>query len=91
MAKQFLMSDVDRSHPGFPRIFVASDYGSELVLCELPWQKHGLQQTTSGYGAKLTSSFKINFEGKLYRLYHTCYGNTSSCWFTRKGEKIYVN
>lgn len=87
MAKHFLMSDVCREGR-FPTIYADR---SELVMCQLPWQKRGLQQTASGYGAKLTSSFKIDFEGKLYRLYHTCYGNASSCWFTRKGERIYVN
>ncbi len=38
----------------------------ELVSAELPWQKRGLRQSRTGYGAKLTSSWKINFCGKLH-------------------------
>jgi len=85
--KLFTDKDVDTGGQ-FPRINCET---SELVMSLLPWQKRGLQQTSTGYGAKLTSSFKINFNGKLRRLYHTCYGNASSCWFVTKGRKIFVN
>ena len=64
---------------------------SELVHCPLWWQKQGLQQTASGYGKKLTSSYKIHFEGKLHRLYVTCYSNSGSHWFITKGKKIFVH
>lgn len=64
---------------------------SELVTDMLPWQKRGLQETATGYGAKLTTSLKINFNGKLYRIYCTCYGNSGLCWFKVKGRKIFVN
>jgi len=49
------------------------------------------QQTSSGYGAKLTTSRKINFNGKLYRIYCTCYSNVGSCFFVTKGKKIFVH
>jgi hypothetical protein len=87
--KEFTEKDLV-PHAGSVGLFL-DDNHNDLVLSELPWQKRGLQQTSTGYGAKLTSSFKISFEGKLYRLYHTCYGNASSAWFTVKGRKIYVN
>ena len=64
---------------------------SELVIDQLPWQKGGLQQTSTGYGRKLTTSLKINFNDKLYRIYCTCYSNNGSTWFTVKGHKIFVN
>lgn len=64
---------------------------SELVYAPLDWQLRGLQQTASGYGAKLTTSLKIMFEGKLRRLYSTCYGNSGSVWFKTKGHTIYVD
>ena len=57
----------------------------------LDWQKQGLSQTASGYGAKLTTYYKINFEGKLYRLYNTCFSNAGSTWFKTKGKKIFVD
>jgi hypothetical protein len=74
----------------------AGSYGlfadrSELVDAPLWWQSKGLQQTATGYGSKLTMTQKINFNGKLYRLYCTCYGNAGSVWFIAKGKKIYVN
>lgn len=64
---------------------------TELVHCPLEWQKQGLQETASGYGRKLTNSYKINFNGKLYRLYTTSFSNAGSTWFTVKGKKIFIN
>ena len=64
---------------------------TDLIDDPLPWQKRGLQQTASGYGSKLTSCYKINFEGKLYRLYVTQYSNAGSTWFRVRGRKIFVN
>lgn len=67
------------------------NYPADLVHCPLWWHKQGLQKTASGYGAKIESAYKINFNGKLYRIYHTCYGNASSAWFTVRGRRIYVS
>ena len=66
-------------------------YPEDLCARPLPWQRRGLQQTASGYGAKLTSQYKLSFNGKLYRIYHSCYGNASSAWFVAKGRKIFVH
>lgn len=85
---QFTLANVHRDTPGFPRIFVDTD---NLVYCPLWWQKQGLQQTASGYGHKLITALKIDFEGKLYRLYATCFSNVASVWFTYRGERIYVS
>ena len=85
--KNFTQKDIVDGQ--FPRIYV--DYHKDLVQCPLPWQKMGLQQTASGYGAKLTNTSKIMFEGKLYRIYTTIYSNNGSSWFKAKGRKIYVN
>lgn len=70
------------------RIYIEGDF--ELVFAPLPWQERGLVQTRSGYGSKLTTQRKINFNGKLYRIYATCYSNVASNWFTVKGQKIFV-
>lgn len=72
----------------FPRIYCDR---SELVSAPLWYHLQGLQQTSSGYGAKLVTSLKICFEGRLYRVYCTCYGNNGSSWFMVKGRKIYVD
>jgi hypothetical protein len=63
----------------------------DLIDAPLDWQKAGLQQTASGYGSRLTSPRKIHFNGKLYRLYVTQYGNAGSVWFVAGGRKIFVN
>lgn len=63
---------------------------SELIDAPLDWQKAGLQQTASGYGRKLTTGLKIQFNARAYRLYSTCYSNAGSVWFVAKGQKIFV-
>jgi hypothetical protein len=56
----------------------------------LPWQEQGLQETASGYGAKLTTVWKARFDGRLYRVYCTIYSNNGTCWFVSKGRKYIV-
>jgi len=73
------------------RSLYLDSYPQDLVSAPLWWHKRGLQKTASGYGAKIESQYKISFNGKLYRIYHTCYGNSSSAWFKVKGQTIYVN
>lgn len=62
----------------------------DLIISELPWQKRGLQETVNGYGRKLTSRYKINFEGRLFRVYITSISNSGSTWFSSKGRRIHV-
>jgi hypothetical protein len=88
--KQFTISDT-RPFGTIPNTLYLFAVTSELVVSELPWQKRGLQETASGYGARLTSSFKIHYEGKLRRLYVTQYGNSGSHWFKTKGTKVFVS
>ena len=64
---------------------------SEIVDAQPAWMRRGLQQTASGYGARLNTGRKIHYNGKLYRLYATCYGNSASVWFTVQGQRIYVS
>lgn len=84
--KNFTQLDVS-TLSRFPRIY--TDH-TELIESPLWYHKRGLMQTRSGYGKKLNSGLKISFEGKLYRIYTTIYGNSGSCWFICKGVKIYV-
>lgn len=55
------------------------------------WHKRGLSQTASGYGAKLTSAYKTEFNGRLYRVYHICYSNASSPYIIVKGERLFLS
>jgi len=82
--KRFTMADVVNNN----HLYV---YSYELYDNPLPWQKQGLSQTQSGYGKKLTARSMIHFEGKLRRLYVTCFSNTGSTWFMYKGKHIFVN
>lgn len=73
------------------KLYFADSTENSLFVNELAWQKRGLQQTSTGYGSKLTSRYMINFEGKLRRIYQTCYSNVASSWFTYQGKRIYVD
>lgn len=76
---------------GYGPTISTENFRQDLVYAPLDWQKRGLQETASGYGARLNTGYKIHFEGKLYRVYVSQYGNSGSAWFTTKGRKIYVH
>lgn len=78
--------------------FNSTEYGfrihasqEDLLICETTIHRLGLEQTRSGYGAKLTTHYKILFNGKLYRVYATCHSNVASHWFTCKKRRIYIS
>lgn len=83
-----LFTEADVRDGQFPRILTVRE---ELVYDPPEWMKRGLQQTASGYGKRLNTGLKINYCGKLYRIYATCFSNVASCWFTVRGRKIYVD
>lgn len=57
----------------------------------LPLHTAGLQQTASGYGAKLVSPSMARFPGGIVRrIYVTQYSNVGSAWVTIKGTRIYI-
>jgi hypothetical protein len=88
MHKKFTVADVSNPDGQIPTIYAER---KDLIDAPLDWQKMGLQQTSSGYGRKLTMREKIHFEGKQYRLYCTCFSNSGSVWFVAKGKKIWVS
>lgn len=59
-----------------------------LLESPLWYHKQGLQQTASGYGSKLTNSFKTWFRGRWYRVYTMCYSNSGTCYIIVKGERL---
>ena len=89
MAKQFTETDVQTSD-GLPRINT-NDFRTDLVYAPTEWQKLGRQETASGYGRRLNSGYKIQFCGKLYRVYVTQFSNAGSAWFKAKGRQIFVH
>lgn len=85
--KTFTEEDVVK-HTDMDRIYADR---SELVEARPKWMDQGLQETASGYGSRLNSGLKINFCGRLYRIYITIYGNAGSSWFKTKGRTIYIS
>lgn len=89
--KQFTIDDV-KPHGNVPNAGVIySESTNDFIHSPLKWQRAGLSETKSGYGAKTTSYYKIHFCGRLYRLYNTCFSNASSTWFKTKGKVIFVH
>lgn len=65
-----------------------------LVQRELWWHKAGLQQTASGYGKHLTSSWMVRLTPqtkRLRRVYVACFSNSGSPYVTVNGETFYVD
>lgn len=63
----------------------------ELIERLLPWQKLGLQETASGYGRKLTSTRCVKLpDGRVRRVYVTCYSNVGSAWIILDGQRRYL-
>lgn len=59
-----------------------------LLDSPLWWHKLGLQQTASGYGSKLTNSFKTWFQGRWRRVYTMCWSDSGTCYIIVKGQKL---
>lgn len=88
--KQFTSADI---RPGYsnPDTLYLDVNREDLFPAPLDWQKRGLQETASGYGAKLTTVHMLCLDGRMYRVYCTCYSNNGTCYITRKGQKIIVS
>lgn len=54
----------------------------------LPWQRAGLSQTASGYGARLTSTRVVKIPGdwRTFRIYVTIFSNSGTAWIRRAGK-----
>jgi hypothetical protein len=62
----------------------------DLINKPLAWQKRGLQETASGYGAKLTSTKMLKVGNKMYRVYIAQYGNSGSPYIIKDGKKLFL-
>lgn len=62
-----------------------------LVDAPLWYHERGLMQTATGFGRKLTTRYKVQFNGRLYRVYCTQFSNSGSLWFTAKGQTYFCN
>ena len=62
----------------------------DLIGCPLDWQVQGRQQTTSGYGNKLVTPYKVHYQGRMRRVYAICHSNVASLYILVKGERLYL-
>jgi hypothetical protein len=63
---------------------------SHLIYTPLWWHLQGLQQTSSGYGSKLTTPYKVRHDGRLYRVYCICWSNSGSLYILPGGRPLYL-
>ena len=70
--------------------YIGNSEDLEIIESPLEWQKRGLQETASGYGSKLTTSQKVKYNDRWYRIYCCIYGNSGSLYIISKGEKLYI-
>ena len=54
------------------------------------WHLEGRQQTASGYGRKLTTPYKIEYNGRLYRVYCICFSNAGTYYILPAGKPVYI-
>ena len=66
-----------------------SDYETKSV--SLPWQKADLQQTATGYGSKLLTTWKLKYNNQWHRIYMMCYSNSATSYILSKNEMIIVD
>ena len=56
----------------------------------LEWQKRGLVETSTGYGVKLTTIYKVSYNNRWYRVYASCSSNVAVYFIVSKGKKLYI-
>lgn len=63
------------------------------ILVDAPLRHHtlGLQETTSGYGMRLTTRYKLKVGTKAYRVYSTCISNVSTEYVIIQKQKFSVD
>ena len=62
-----------------------------LLYYPLWWHEQHRQQTATGYGSKLTTPYKVKYNGRLYRVYCRCYSNVGSLYILPGGKPLYLN
>lgn len=69
------------------------DYSTKFEVLEVPlwWQVKGLQYTTTGYGSKIPSKYKIRLDKKLYRVYCSVFSNIGTLYILKNKQKIIVD
>lgn len=61
------------------------------VYSPLWYHKRGLMQTASGYGRKLVTEWKIEYNNRLYRIYLCIFSNSGTLYIRTKNGDIYID
>ncbi len=64
---------------------------SQLVYSPLWWHEQGRMQTATGYGVKLTTPYKVEHNGRLYRVYCVCFSNSGTLYILPGGKPLYLS
>ena len=86
--KKFTESDIEPSSSWDGRIRCDK---TDLIDAPLWWRSLGKPQTSTGYGRKLVTSYKISFCGRLLRVYCCCFANNGTCYVVTKGRAVIVD
>lgn len=76
------------------RIPNEQNYTGVLVIGKIDllwWQIQGLQYTASGYGSKIPTKYKVQYNKRWHRVYCMIYSNAGTYYIISKGEKIIVD
>lgn len=63
----------------------------DFIYAPLWWHTKGLQQTSTGYGAKLATPYKVLYDGKLRRVYCRCFSNTGTLYIMQGKNKVIID
>lgn len=62
-----------------------------VIISPLWFHKQGLMQTSTGYGKKLKTEYKLKHNGRLYRVYCYLYSNIGRLYIVSKGIDLTIN
>lgn len=63
----------------------------DLVVDEPQWMQRGLFPTTSGYGKKIPTRYKLRYNNRLYRIYGCCFSNVVTTYIVSRNRTIIVD
>lgn len=52
------------------------------------WQKRGLMYTSTGYGSKIPTRYKVKHNNKWKRVYCAIYSNVGTCYILERNKPI---
>lgn len=63
----------------------------DLVWSPMWYHLRGLSQTASGYGGKLNTGYKTEYNGRMYRVYCMIWSNSGTCYIISKGQRLIIS